>query len=97
MPGAISLEIQVRREAVQVGMAASGSERDGGTEHARTGNFSGVDGAAQGDIGVFVRADVADGGEAGEQRAARVNMRRGRDIDGGFAKDVFVIILRPAR
>jgi hypothetical protein len=50
---------------VIVAVAAGDAEDGAGDLHVRAGDVAGVNLVAEGDVGEVVRADVADGGEAG--------------------------------
>ena len=67
---------------VVVAVSAGDAERRAADEHARAGDVAGVDRVAQGHVGEAVGADVADGGESGEQSEAGVFR-----ADQGLARD----------
>ena len=70
MPG--SLPKEPVGEAGAVAVAAARAEGVDGDQHARAGDDAVGDGVAQPDVDVVARAHVAHGGEAGDQRPARV-------------------------
>ena len=77
-------------------MAAGGAERGAAGDDARAGQRAFVDRALQSEVDVVVRADIADGGEAGVERALGVDVRCGGLVDGAFAENILVEILRLA-
>jgi hypothetical protein len=70
-------EAQVRK-AVRVGVAAARPERVGRDEHARPGHRAGGDRVPEAHVDEVVGAEVADGREAGEERAPRKHGRPDR-------------------
>ncbi len=59
---ALAMNVVFEGVKVLVHVAASDAERGAGGLHVRAGNVAGVDLVAEGDVGVVVGADVADGG-----------------------------------
>ena len=67
-------------QEILIAVAAGDAERRSAHLHVRSRNLALIDGIAEVDIGVPARADIANGGEAGEQGGAGI----GDALDGLF-------------
>jgi hypothetical protein len=88
-----ALEPEVRREAVQIAVAAGRAERQRRHRHARTWQRAFVDRVPERDVDEFGRTDVAHAREPGLERALRVGRRAHRRVDRAPAERVGVVVL----
>src|SRR5690606_36068736 len=86
-----AVRVAVRAVAVGVAVSAGDAEGEAGRDDAWAGHEAVVDRVAQRDVGPLVGADVAHGGEPGEQRDARVLDADDRGVAGPLVQPVVAV------